>query len=153
MQNNLHPSTCYNLNNLQHIYSNYHTSAAPEVHMPMTNVMNSVNQYETPSVIHFNNIQNNVSPFYSSANNLQFSASPSHMPMDSVTGYGTTSYLANYSEPSYVTPYVTNFLAPYATPDIHNSATHLHNAYSQISESSVEHVPSSNTVVCDTPPT
>jgi hypothetical protein len=130
IQNNLHPSTCYNFNNLQHVYSNSHTSAAPEVHMPMNNVMNLVNQYETPNVTNFNNIQNNVSPFYSSVNNLRFFASPSHMPMDCVTCYGTSSYLANYSESSYVTPYVTNFSAPYATSDIHYSATHLHTACS-----------------------
>jgi hypothetical protein len=115
--------------------------------------MNLVNQYETPNVTNFNNIQNNVSPFYSSANNLQFFASPSHMPMDSATCYGTSSYLANYSEPSYVTLYVTNFLAPYATSDIHNSATHLHTACSRISENSIgAHVASSDTVACDTPP-
>jgi hypothetical protein len=121
--------------------------------MLMNNVMNLVNQYETPNVTNFNNIQNNVSPFYSSANNLQFFASPSHMPMDGATCYGTSSYLANYSEPSYVTPYVTNFLAPYATPDIHYSAEHLHNNYSRISENSIGAlVASSDTVACDTPP-
>jgi hypothetical protein len=67
IQNNLHPSTCYNFDNLQHIYSNSHASAGPEVHMPMNNMMNLVNQYETPNVINLNNIQNNVPPFYSSA--------------------------------------------------------------------------------------
>jgi hypothetical protein len=73
--------------------------------------------------------------------------------MDSVTCYGTSSYLANYSEPSYVTPYVTNFSAPYATSDIHNSATHFHTACSRISENSIgAHVASSDTVACDTPP-
>jgi hypothetical protein len=153
IQNNLHPSTCYNFNNLQHVYSNSHASAAPEVHMPMNNVMNSVNQYEAPNVINFNNMQNNISPFYSSANNLQFFASPSHVPMDNAAGYGTTSYLANCSEPSYITPYVTNFSAPYATPDIHYSAEHLHNTYSRLSENSIgAHVASSDTVACDTPP-
>jgi hypothetical protein len=121
--------------------------------MPMNNVMNLVNQYEAPNVINFNNMQNNVSPFYSSANNLQFFASPSHMPMDSAACYGTTSYLANCSEPSHITPYVTNFSAPYASSDNLNSATHLHNSYSRISENSVgPHVPSSNIVACDTPP-
>jgi hypothetical protein len=29
VQNNLHPSTCYNFNNLQHVYSNSYASAAP----------------------------------------------------------------------------------------------------------------------------
>jgi hypothetical protein len=69
IQNNLHPSTCYNFNNLQHVYSNSHASAAPEVHMPMNNVKSSVNQYETPNVINFSIMQNSVSPFYSLANN------------------------------------------------------------------------------------
>jgi hypothetical protein len=121
--------------------------------MLMNNVMNSVNQYEAPNVINFNNMQNNVSPFYSLANNLQFFASPSYMPLDSATCYGTSSYLANYFEPSYVTPYVTNFSAPYATSAIHNSATHLHTACRRISENSIgAHVTSSHTVACDTPP-
>jgi hypothetical protein len=91
IHNNLHPSTCYNFNNLQHVYSNSHASSAPKVYMPMNNVMNSVNQYEAPNVINFNNMQNNISPFYSSANNLQFFCSPSHMPMDN-----TICYLISY---------------------------------------------------------
>jgi hypothetical protein len=61
IQNNLHPLTCYNFNNLHHVYSNSHASAALEVHMPMNNVMNSVNQYEAPNVINFSSMQNNVS--------------------------------------------------------------------------------------------
>jgi hypothetical protein len=75
------------------------------------------------------------------------------MPMDIAAGYGTTNYLANCSEPSYITPYVTNFSAPCASPDDFNSATHFHNAYSRISENSIgAHVPLSNTIACDTPP-
>jgi hypothetical protein len=75
------------------------------------------------------------------------------MPMDSTTCYGTSSYLANYSEPSYVTPYVTNFSASYATSDIHNSATHLHTACRRIRENLIgAHVALSDTVACDTPP-
>jgi hypothetical protein len=98
-------------------------------------------------------MQNNVSPFYSSANNLQYFCLPSHMPMDTEISYGTTSYLANCSEPSYITPYVTNFSAPYATPDIHYSVEHLHNTYSRLSENSIGYqVASSDTVACDTPP-
>jgi hypothetical protein len=154
MENNLHASTSYNFSNLRYTYSNSHASTTPEVHMPMNNVINSFNQYETSNVINCNSMQNNVSPFYSSANNLQYFGSPSYMPMDSATCYSTTSYLANYSEPSYVTPYVTNFSVPYATLDIHNLATHLHNNYSRISQNSIEaHVPSFNTIACDTPPT
>jgi hypothetical protein len=152
IQNNLHPSSCYNFDNSQHVYSNSHASAALEVYIPMNNMMNSVNQYEAPNVINFYNMQNNVSPFYSSANNLQFFTSPSHMPMDSAAGYGTTSYLANCFEPSYITPYVTNFSAPYASPDNLNSAIHLNNAYSRISKNSIgAHVPLCNTIACDTP--
>jgi hypothetical protein len=64
IQNNLHPLSCYNFDNLQHVYSNSHASVAPKVHMPMNSVMNSVNQYEAPNVINFNNMQNNVSSFY-----------------------------------------------------------------------------------------
>jgi hypothetical protein len=139
--------------NFQHVNSNLHASATPEIHMPMNNMMNYVSQYETPNVINFNSMQNNVSSFYPLANNLQFFASPSHVPMDNAADYGTTSYLANCSEPSYITPYVTNFSAPYATPDIHYSAEHLHNTYSRLSENSIGyHVASSDTVACDTPP-
>jgi hypothetical protein len=153
IQNNLHPSTCYNFDNMQHIYSNSHASAAPEVHMPMNNMMNSVNQYETSNVINFNSMQNNVSSFYPSANNLQYFGSPSHMPMNIEISHDTTNCLNNYSQPSYAAPYVTNFSAPYATPYIHYSAAHLHNNYSRISENSIEaHVSSFNTVACDTPP-
>jgi hypothetical protein len=112
------------------------------------------NQYETSNIINFNSMQNNVSPFYSSANNLQYFCSPLHIPMDRVIGHDTTSYLTNYSQPSYDTPYVTNFSAPYATLDIHNSVMHLHNSYNRISENSIgAHVPCANTVACDTSPT
>jgi hypothetical protein len=155
IQNNVHPSTCYNFDNFQHVYSNSHASAAPEVHMPMNNVMNSVNQYEAPNVINFNNMQNNVSPFYSSANNLQYFCLHSHMPMDIEIRHDTTSCLSNYYQLSYVAPYVTNFSAPYATPtpDIHYSAEHLHSTYSRLSEDSIgAHVASSDTITCDTPP-
>jgi hypothetical protein len=76
MQNNLQSSTFYNFNNLQHVYSDSHVSAAPEVHMPMNNVMSSVFWYEAPNVINFSSMQNNVSSFYSSANNLQYFGSP-----------------------------------------------------------------------------
>jgi hypothetical protein len=154
MQNNLHASNSYNFSNMQHIYSNSHASATPEVYMPMDNVMSSVNQYKTLNVINFDNMQNSVSPFYSSANNLQYVGSPSHMPMDATIGHATGSYFANYSQPSYATSYVTNFSTPYATKDINNSATHLHNDYSRISENSIgSHVPSSSVVACDTTPT
>jgi hypothetical protein len=98
-------------------------------------------------------MQNSVSPFCSSANNLQYFGSPSHMPMDRAIGDSTTSYLANYSQSSYTTPYVTNFSAPYATSNVHNSATDLHTACSRISENSIgAHVASSDTVACDTSP-
>jgi hypothetical protein len=46
----------------------------------------------------------------------------------------TTSYFTNYSRPSYVATFVTNFSTPYATRDIHNSATHIHNDYNQTSK-------------------
>jgi hypothetical protein len=119
--------------------------------MPMDNVMNSVNQYETPNVINFNSMQNSVSPFNLSANNLQYVDSPKHMPMDRTIDHVNTSCLSNYSQPSHAIPYVTNFSVPYASGDIHNSATHLHNGYSRIYENSVQdHMSSSNTVACHT---
>jgi hypothetical protein len=153
MQNNIYPSTYYDSSNLQHVYANSHASATLEFYIPMNNVMSSVDQYETPNVINFNIMQNNVSSFYSFANNLQYFGSPSHMTMDREIVHDTTSCLNNYSQPSYAAPYVTNFAAPYATLNIHYLAAHLHNTYSRISENSIEdHVPSSNTVACGTPP-
>jgi hypothetical protein len=115
MQNNLRPSTYYDSSNLQHVYANSHASAAPEVHMPMNNVMSSVNKYETPNVINFNSMQNNDSSFYPSANNLQYFCSPSHMPMDREISHDTTNSLNNYYQPLYVAPYVTKgvFGSPY----------------------------------------
>jgi hypothetical protein len=104
MQNNLRPSTYYDSSNLQHVYANSHTSAIPEVHIPMNDVMSSVNKYETPNVINFNIMQNSFSPFYSSANNLQYFGSPSHTPMDRTIDHAT-----NYSQPSHGMSYVTNF--------------------------------------------
>ena len=70
------------------------------------------------------------------------------MPIDREIGHVTTRNLANYSQPSYATTYVTNFSAPYATSEIHNSVPHLHNGYSRISGNSVgAHVPSSSVAV------
>ena len=93
-------------------------------------------------------MQESVSPFYSSANYSQYEGSPSNMPIDREIGRATTSSLANYSQQSYATPFVTNFLSPYATTEIHNSASHLHNGHSRISGNSIgAYVPSSSVVV------
>jgi hypothetical protein len=127
MQDNLHT-----FSNLQQL-STSHASATPEVHMPMNNMMSSVNEYEIPNVRNFSSMQDSVSSFYSSVD-TQYMVSDLNMPMDREIGHASTSYLANYSGPSYVAPYVINFLAPYATGDTHNSAPHLHNGYSRIME-------------------
>ena len=50
--------------------------------MPMNNMMNSVNQYETPNVRNINNMQASVSPFYASASNMQYSNLSLNMPMN-----------------------------------------------------------------------
>ena len=76
MQENLHDSTSYNFSNMQHMYSNSHASATPQIHMPMNNMMSLVNQFETPHVKISNSIQESVSPFYSSATNLQYVIQP-----------------------------------------------------------------------------
>ena len=47
MEQNLHASTSYNFSNMEHMYMNFHASAAPQIHMPMNNMMSSVNQVET----------------------------------------------------------------------------------------------------------
>jgi hypothetical protein len=129
MQKNLHPLIYYDSSNLQHAYANSHASATPEVHMPMNNVMSSVNQYETSNGINFSIMQNSVSPFHSWVNNLQYFGSPSHMPMNREISHDT-SCLNNYLQPLYAAPYATNFPASYATPDIYYSAAHLHSTYS-----------------------
>ena len=123
IQNNLHASTSYNFSNMQHMYPNSHASATPKIHMPMSNMMSSINQFETPQVRISNAIQESVSPFYSSAANVQYS-NPT-MPMNERIGHATNGYLASYSQPSYATPHVSNFSAPYTTIDDHNSASHL----------------------------
>ena len=109
---------------MHHMYSNSHASATPEIHMPMKNMMSSVNQVETPNVGTSNGMQHSVSSFYSSATNLQH-VNP-NMLVDRGIGHATTSYSANYPQTSYATPNATNFLAPYTTIDVHNSAPHLH---------------------------
>jgi phosphorylcholine metabolism protein LicD len=62
--------------------------------------------------------------------------------------------LANYSQPSYVTPYVTNSLAPYETNDTHNLVPHLYNGHSRISSGNSigAYEPSSTTVAYGTSP-
>ena len=151
IQNNLHASTSYNFSNMQHMYPNSHASATPQIYMPMNNMMSSVNQVETPYVGTSNGMQQSVSSFYSSANNLQY-VNP-NVPVDRGIGHVTTSYLANYPQTSYATPNATNFLAPYATVDVHNSAPHLH-GHGRISETSAgAQMPSPTTVAYHVPPT
>ena len=66
--------------------------------------------------------------------------------MDGRIGHATTSYSVSYSQPSYATPHFSNFSAPYATVDVHNSALHVH-GHSRICEIFIgTHVPSSNIV-------
>ena len=89
------------------MYPNSHASATPQIHMPINNMMGSVNQFGTPHVKIFNSIEESVSPFYSSATNLQY-VNPT-LPMDGRIGHATTSYSASYSQPSYATHHVSNF--------------------------------------------
>ena len=143
VHNNLYASSS-SFSNMQHMYPNPHASATPQIHMPMNDMMSSGDRVETPHVGTFNNMQQSVSPFYSSAPNLQYVNS--NMPVDRGIGYATTSYSANYHQPSYATPHATNLSAPYATVDTHNSASHLH-GYSQISDQFIgAYMPSSKVV-------
>ena len=118
VQQNLHASTSYNFSNMEHMYTNSHASAAPQIHMLMNNMMSSVNQVETPHIGTSDSMQQSVSPFYSSTTSLQYVNQ--NMPMDRGIGNATTCYPANYPQSSYATPHTTNFLAPYATIGIHN---------------------------------
>jgi hypothetical protein len=137
MQNKFHVSTSYNFRNLQHVNSNYRASSTPEIHMPMNNMVSLINQYETHDTRNSNSIHESVSHVYSSTNNSQYVGSPSNMPMDREIGHATTSYLANYPQPSYAIYHANNFSPPYATRDIHNSAPHHHNGYSRIDGNSI----------------
>ena len=150
MQQNLHASTSYNFSNMEHMYTNSHASTAPQIHMPMNNMMSSVNQIETLHIGTSDSMQQSVSPFYSSATSLQYVNQ--NMLVDTGIVHATTSYPANYPQSSYATPHATNCLAPYATMGIHNSASHLH-ANSRISENSIgSHVSSPSIVVYNFPP-
>ena len=151
IQSNLHVSTSYDTSNIQHMYPNSHASATPQIYMPMNNIMSSVNHVETPHVGTSNSMQQSVSTFYSSANNLQY-VNP-NVPVDRGIGHVTTSYSANYPQTSYATPNATNFLAPYAIVDVHNSAPHLH-GHGRISETSAgAQMPSPTTVAYHVTPT
>ena len=55
--------------------------------MPMNNMMSSVDRVETPYVGTFNNMQQSVSPFYSSTPNLQYVNS--NMTVDRGIGHAT----------------------------------------------------------------
>ena len=57
IQNNVHASTSYNFSNMQHMYPNSHASATQQIHMLMSNMMSSINQFETPQVRIFNAMQ------------------------------------------------------------------------------------------------
>src|ERR1041385_769158 len=129
VHNNLYAS-CSSFSNMQHMYPNPHASATPQIHVPMNNMMSSVNRVETPHVGSSNSIQQSVSSFYSPATNLQYMNQ--NMPVDRGIGHATTSYSANYPQPSYATPYDINSLASCSTVDVQNSAPHLL-AYSRIS--------------------
>src|SRR3954465_10651953 len=102
--------------------------------MTMNNMMNSDDRVETPHVGTYNNMQQSVSPFYSSAPNLQYVNS--NMPVDRGIGHASTSYSSNYHQPLYATPDDTNPSVPYAIVETHNSAPHLH-GYSKISDQSI----------------
>ena len=123
MQNNLHVSNSYKFSNMQHMYPNSHASATPQIVMPMNNMVSSVNKFEIPNVRISNVMQESVSPFYSSASNVQYT-NPT-MPMNERIDHAATSYSASYSQPSYATPHVSNYSAPYTTIDDHNSTSHL----------------------------
>src|ERR1041385_79275 len=69
VHNNLYASSS-SFSNMQHMYLNPHASATPQIHMPMNNMMSSVNRVETPHVGSSNSIQQSVSSFYSPATNL-----------------------------------------------------------------------------------
>ena len=71
------------------------------------------------------------------------------MPMDREIGHATTSYLANYPQPSYHAPYATNVSSSCATGEIHNSAPHFHSDHGRSSENLTgTHMSSSTNVAC-----
>jgi len=94
---NLYASSS-NFGNMQHMYTNPHASATPEIYMSMNNMLSSVNQAETSYVGASSNVQQSVSHFYSSASSTQYVNSSMNTPMDREIGHATTSYLANYPQ-------------------------------------------------------
>ena len=130
---NLYASSS-NFGNMQHMYTNPHASATPEIYMSMNNMLSSVNQAETSYVGASSNVQQSVSHFYSSASSTQYINSSMNTPMDREIGHATTSYLANYPQTPYATSYVTNVSSSCATGEIHNSASHFHSDHGRINE-------------------
>src|ERR1041385_1404851 len=111
--------------------------------MPMNNMLSLVNQVETHYVGAVSNIQQSVSSLYASASSTQYVNSSMNTPMDREIGHATTSYLANYPQPTYATSYVTNVSSSCATGEIHNSAPHFHSDHGRINENLTgAHVPS-----------
>ena len=50
IQSNLYTSTSYDISNMHHMYPNSHASSTQQIHMLMSNMMSSINQFETPQV-------------------------------------------------------------------------------------------------------
>lgn len=152
MQNNLHASDCYyDDSNGQYMSINSHASATPQIHMPMSNMMSSVNCYQTPHGQNFNIMQGDVSSYYSLATSPYYASSSRNMPMDEIIGHVSPTYPANYSH-SYAAPSVTNFSAPYVEINAHNSASCLTYDHSQMHEFSASmHMPSSTSAAYDLP--
>ena len=133
---------------------NSHASATPQIHMPMNNMMSSVNYYQTSQDENFNSMQRDISAYYSSATNPQYVSSSQNMPMDGRIGHVSRTYPATYSQSPYATAHVTNFPAPYAHVDAHNSASYLTYDHSRMQEISASmHMPSSTSVAYDSPHT
>jgi hypothetical protein len=154
MQTNLHASNYYDASNRQHMSPNSHALATPQIHMPMNSMMSSVNHYQTSHDWSFNNMQGDVSAYYSSAISPQFASPSENMPMDGKIDHVSVTYPANYSQSTFATAHVTNFSAPYAHVDAHNSASYLTYDHSRMHEISASmHMPSSTSVAYDSPPT
>ena len=153
MSNNMHTLNFHATSNIQH--TPFHTSAAEQVHMPMsnyqsqTNVVSSANLYEEPYANNFSTIQQGVSYINSSVANSQYLTSSRSMPMNEKFGHADFSYPANYFQTSYAAQHVIRaevasaISAPHTDLNSNDSAPSVIFNASRINENSAtSHAPS-----------
>jgi hypothetical protein len=164
MSHNMHTLEFNATSNVQHASFCSHTSAAEQVHMPMshyqgqTNMVSSTNFYRTSHTTSSNNVQQGVPSFYSSTTNSHYVVPPQVMLLNKKIGHADFNYPANYSQPSYDAQHITRVevasinSAPYTNANNHIPAPNVSNNYSRINENSAStHTPSHVHSACELP--